>query len=176
LLACFTAPPVVWATPPAPGLAAPLPADEPPVGLSVGLGLTFALAPMVVGGGLAALAGDTRTRKLSLEVLAGGLALAPIVSHLVAGEGTRAAAFGGITITTAVLSTALLETVPTILDDTKQPACVVLGAAMAALLVTSGYGLVDSLMAGERARRRSSLQLAPAVGPGTLAVTLKGRL
>jgi hypothetical protein len=175
LLACLGAT-VAQAQPtPAPVLAAPLAVDEPAVGLSVGLGLTLALAPMVVGGGLAALAGDMRTRRLSLEALAGGLALAPIVSHLVAGEGARAAAFGGITMSAAVLSTALLETFPNILDDTKHPACVVLGTALAALLVTSGYGLVDSLMAGERARRRS-LELAPAVGPGLVTVAVKGRL
>ncbi len=152
------------------------PLAEPPVALSVGLGLTLALGPMVVAGGLTALASDTRTRKRSIEVLAAGLAVAPIVSHLVAGEGARAAVFGGVTLTAAVLSTALLETVPRILDDTKDPACVVLGAALAGLLVTSGYGLVDSLMAGERARA-ARLELAPEIGPGgKLALGLKGRM
>jgi hypothetical protein len=156
--------------------AEPSPAAEPPVALSVGLGLTLALTPMVVGGGLAAMTADVRTRRRSLEALAGGLALAPIVSHLVAGERTRAAVFGSVTVSAAVLSAVLLESVPQVLDDTKHPACVVLGGALAALLVTSGYGLVDSLMAGERVEARARLQLAPVVGPGTLAVGVRGGL
>jgi hypothetical protein len=157
------------ATPPAP--------DEVPVALSVGLGLTLALAPMVVAGGMAAQASDARTRKRSLEVLAAGLALGPVLSHLIAGEGSRAAVFGGVTLTAAVMSTALLETLPRILDDTKHPACVALGATLAGLLVASGYGLVDSLMAGERSKkRRLRLELQPTIGPSMMALGIKGRM
>jgi hypothetical protein len=180
LLGALTAPPARADDVPAPAAgkvsAQRAPAADPPVALSVGLGLTLAIAPMAVGGGLAAMTSDVRTRRRSLEVLAGGLALAPIVSHLVAGETTRAAVFGAVTLSAAVLSTVLLETVPQVLDDTKHPACITLGGALAGLLVTSGFGLVDSLMAGERARARSRLQLAPVLGPGTLALGVRGGL
>ena len=137
-----------------------------PVGLSVGIGLGLALVPMAVGGGLAARSSDARTRRLALEILAGGLALAPVVSHLVAAEGYRATVFGSVTLSAFVLAASLLETVDGILDDTKKPACVVLGGALATLLVTSGYGLVDSLMAGERTRPTFSARAGPDGGQG----------
>jgi hypothetical protein len=162
--------PQAWAAPPPQALA------EPPVGLSIGLGLGVALAPMAIGGGMAALSGAGATRRRSLEILAGGLALAPVVSHMVAGEWSRAAAFGGVTFTAALLATALLESVDVILDDTKHPACILLGGTLAGLLVASGVGLADSLMAGERVSKASTLQLRPSVGKGTLALSLRGRL
>ncbi len=163
-------PPQAWAAPP------PEPAASPPVGLSLGIGLGVALAPMAIGGGLAARSSAGTTRRRSLELLAGGLALAPVVSHMVAGEWSRAVVFGGITFTAAMLATALLESVNVILDDTKHPACILLGGTLAGLLVASGSGLADSLMAGERAGRRARVELRPSVGKGTLALALRGRL
>jgi hypothetical protein len=151
-------------------------ATPAPIGLSLGLGLGVALAPMAIGGGLAARSGAGATRRRSLEILAGGLALAPVVSHMVAGEWSRAAAFGGLTFTAALLATALLESVDVILEDTKHPACILLGGTMAGLLVLSGVGLVDSLMAGERQGRRAALELRPSVGKGTLALSVRGRM
>src|SRR4051794_15864607 len=78
-----------------PALPAPSPRSEaPPVGWSVGLGFGLALVPMAIGGGLAATSDDLGTKHLGIELIAGGFALAPILSHLIAREWKRAAYFG----------------------------------------------------------------------------------
>jgi hypothetical protein len=127
---------------------------SPSVAWSVGAGSALALASMAVGGGLAGSSLDERRRKTGIEVMVGGLALSPVVSHLVAGEGKRAAVFGGITVGTAVVIGVFIETSDRILDSGRRYTRLPFGVAMAAELVAATGGLIDSLMAGERLRAR----------------------
>src|SRR5688572_6024449 len=69
---------------------------EVPLGWSVGTGCGLALVSMAVGGGISAGSDRARARRTGVEILAGGLALSPAVSHLMAREWKRAAFFGGI--------------------------------------------------------------------------------
>lgn len=151
-------------------------ADGPPLGWSVGAGCVVALGAMAGGGGLAASSSQDRTRKTGFEILAGGLVLAPVVSHGIAREWKRATVFGAITLALAGTATALLEGSDEILNYGRPLTRVPFGAALAVELMVSGVGLSDSLMAGERARERRRVALLPLVRRDAVGVAFGGLL
>jgi hypothetical protein len=148
----------------------------PPVGLSVGAGCLLTLGAMAVGGGLAASSSQERTRKTGFEIMAGGLVLAPVVSHGIAGEWKRATVFGAVTLAMAATAVGLLEGADQILDYGRPITRVPFGAALAVELMVTGVGLSDSLMAGERARARRRVALLPLVHRDAVGVSLRGVL
>jgi hypothetical protein len=153
--------------------------DEPPVGWSAGVGFGLALVPMAVGGGIAALNDDPGVRRAAMHTFTVGLAVAPIVSHLIAKEWTRAAIFGAVPLAAAALAIGLLEgsRPDDLLGEGANAPRVTYGAALAVEIVATGVGLIDSLMAGERARKKKrSIALVPSVGPSRVGLTLGGSL
>jgi hypothetical protein len=164
-----------------PLLAAPVPPraardDAPPVGWSVGIGFGLALIPMAIGGSLAATSDDLRTKHIGIELIAGGLALAPLISHLVAREWKRAGYFTIAPMVLAAVAIGILEGSDSILDDGTAPARISFGAALAVELLASGVGLVDSLMAGERWKKRHPLSIVPTVGRNSIGLSIGGLL
>jgi hypothetical protein len=143
---------------------------------SVGAGCGLALASMAIGGGLAAASDNDRQRKTGIEILAGGLALAPAVSHLIGGEGRRAAVFGGLSVSLAAVAIGLLEGSHDLLNVGRRIHRVPFGAALAMELLVSTGGLVDSLMAGERARARQRVAVFPVVARHALGLSVGGPL
>lgn len=149
---------------------------RPPLAWSVGTGCVLMLGAMAAGGGMAALNTRDRPRQTGFEVMAAGLALAPIASHAVAGEWKRAAVFAAITVPLAVTSTVLLENSRAILNFGQPIDRVPFGAAMALDLMVAGVGVADSLMAGERAHARAHLALLPVVAGRAPGLTVGGLL
>jgi hypothetical protein len=145
---------------------------------SVGTGCGLALAAMAVGGGIAAGYGydQERPRKTGMEILAGGLALAPTVSHLMAAEWKRTAFFGGISLSLAAFTVYSVEGTSAVVEGGSYLSRIPFGIAVASQVVFTTVGLVDSLMAGERARGRQRLAVLPLVADRTLGVSLGGAL
>jgi hypothetical protein len=154
---------------------------DPPLGWSVGAGVATAMVPLAVGGGLLATTQDSTVKHAGIEVIAAGLALAPVVSHLIAHEWKRAAIFGVVPLVFGALAVGLLEGYrkDDLLDDGTPTPRVAFGAALAVELFASGAGLVDSLMARERARTRSQtrgLRIVPTFGKNQIGLSLGGSM
>lgn len=145
---------------------------------SVGTGCGLALLSMAVGGGIAAGYGYEleRPRKTGMEIMAGGLALAPAVSHLMAAEWKRAAFFGGISLSLAAFTVVTVERTSAVVEGGSYVSRVPFGIAVASQVAFTTVGLIDSLMAGERARSRQRLALLPLVGSQALGLSLGGAL
>jgi hypothetical protein len=149
---------------------------EPPVAWSVGAGCALAFGALAVGGGLAASSDADRTRRTGIEILAGGLVLAPVVSHALAGEWKRAALFGGVSAAMAGVAIAVMEGSEDMLNFGTAANRLPFGAALAVELLVSTAGVVDSLAAGERARTRGQVALLPLLGANTLGLSVAGAL
>jgi hypothetical protein len=161
----------------APALARAGTADQAtPVLWPAASGCLLALGAMALGGTTAALSERDRTRKTGVDVMAGGLALAPVLSHALAGETQRAAVFAAITVPLAALSIGVLEGSDHLLDHGHAYNRIPFGVALALDLLVASGGLVDSLMAGTRGQQRPGLALVPLVGAQTAGVAVAGAL
>jgi len=151
---------------------------EPDVALawSIGTGSGLVLVSMAVGGGVAAGLESERSRRTGVEILAGGVALAPLVSHLIAREWKRAAVFGGISLGLAAFTTVVVERTSAVVEGGSYVSRIPFGIAVASQVAFSTVGLIDSLMAGERARGRRRLALLPLVGRQSVGLALGGGL
>lgn len=138
-------------------------------------GLATAMGSLALGGGLAA-GSDSQTAKYAgVFVIAGGLALAPLISHLMAREWKRALVFGALPAACAATVIGLLAGEDNLLDGGGAPPRIAFGAMLAVELFASGVGLIDSLMAGERKPRRT-WAVMPLVGRGQLGLAVGGSL
>jgi hypothetical protein len=161
---------------PLPPLKPPL-ERKPPVFWSVAAGLATAIVPLALGGGLLATADvDEDARKhAGIHIIVTGIALAPLVSHLVAREWKRAAIFSCIPIAMAALSIGLLESQGSILDEGAPPPRITFGAAVAIEVMGSLVGLIDSMMAGERHKPRPFV-IVPTAGRNSAGISIGGFL
>ena len=169
LFACATAHADPQLLPPS-----PRPEARPPVAWSFAAGVATGLVSLAVGGAL--LGSDSRDDRIAGSyVVMSGLTLAPAVSHLVSREWGRAGIFGGLPALGLVSMGALLAVHPAVLDEgNKDDTRVAYVVLLAWGVVSSAGGLVDSLWAGERARARNNLTLAPLVAPGRYGLSLGG--
>jgi hypothetical protein len=156
-------------------------ADEdhpPPLGWSMGVGLSSAIVPMAVGGGVAAMNDDPGIRRGGIYTMCVGWAVAPFLSHAIAGEWKRAGIFSAVPVAAAAVAIGLLEgSRPDDLLGSGTPAPrVAFGAAMAVEAVAMGVGLIDSLMSVERWKKRHRLTVVPQLGAGRVGLNLGGTL
>ncbi len=86
-----------------------------------------------------------------------GFVLAPIVAHGVMGEWGRGALFSLMPLAPFGVSVGIVEANPRVLSGGKASARGGLELMLSAGLLASGVGVVDSLFAGDRARRRVSV-------------------
>ena len=153
-------------------------ADEPPpkVAWSFAAGLATAVVPLAVGGGIVAGASkeDVASLRAGVHVIAVGLALAPWVSHLIAREWKRAAAFGVVPIAMMVVAIGVFEGQDLAIDGGNYGWRILFGGAIALELIATGIGLADSLAAGERWRARNKVTFAPFAGPHGGGLALGG--
>ena len=153
-------------------------ADEPPpkVAWSFAAGLATALVPLAVGGGIVAGASkeDVVSLRAGVHVIAVGLALAPWVSHLIAREWKRAAAFGAVPLAMMVVAIGVFEGQDLGTDGGNYGWRILFGGAIALELIATGIGLADSLAAGERFRARNKISLSPFAGPHGGGLALGG--
>jgi hypothetical protein len=150
---------------------------DPPVGWSLAAGVATALVPLAVGGGMLSAEGATTAMKeAGATVAVAGLALAPFVSHAVAREWRRAIYFSVLPVGAAAGTIALAFAKSELLTNSDRSWQVGFAVMFGAALFSSAGGLVDSAWAGERARARRAVSLAPLVGGGRLGLALGGTL
>ena len=170
-----------------PGLTLDDGPEEPPVGWSIAAGLTVALVPLIIGGALSAPEHNTGQPDVSLDarlnaglyIMQAGLALAPIVSHLIAHEWKRAAIFGAAP-TVALIALAVINSAypdaTAIRVQGNVPTRAAIGSMLLLSFLSSGFGLIDSLLAGERARAPGRLSVIPTLGPGSVGLSIGSTL
>jgi hypothetical protein len=138
-------------------------------------GLATAMVPLAVGGGITA-GSDSQTAKYAgIYVIAGGLALAPLVSHAMHREWKRGLAFGAVPVACGAAVIGLLAGQENLLDGGGAPPRIAFGALLAIELFASAVGLIDSFMYGER-RPRRAVSLVPLVGRGQVGLVFGGAL
>lgn len=155
--------------------AAPAPVDLP-VGLSLAVGAATALVPLIVGTALVSIEGPLAERRAGIGVMVAGLALAPIVSHLIVGEWRRALGFGAVPVAAAAVMAVLLTQQDDVITDLGTPASrVPFVVVLCASLFASGVGLVDSALAGQRAQARR-ITVAPMLSGHLVGLAFAGTL
>jgi hypothetical protein len=168
---------------PAPVPAPPLPApgresprsDEPPVTAAILAGVATAMIPLSLGGVLAS-SGDEYSRKNAGLLLAGaGVALAPMVSHAVLREWKRGLLFSILPVASEIAMTSLL----TAREDAVFKGTTLSRTTFALLFSVdvfgSAIGIVDAMMAGDRARGKGFL-FAPTISQNRVGFTFGGSL
>jgi hypothetical protein len=155
----------------------------PSVGWGMGAGALTALVPLSIGASIFASDAnvDHTVRNPGVLVAGWGLALAPIVSHLVVREWKRAAIFGSASVACAIGLTVLLEVQPNATTYGTRETRFAFGLLTSLTTISAAVGLIDTLGARdrwverERTRRRAARPVvvpAPFVaqGGGGLAV------
>lgn len=150
-------------------------ADEPPVVASVAIGASIAFGALTVGGIELATHDRIATRRAGAYTMLYGFVLAPIASHVIAGEWSRAALFGAIPLAAALSATVMIESSPTLLTDGSIAQRRALTVCYTLDLLAAAVGLYDSMHAGDRARERR-VSIAPLVGRSELGVMVGGRI
>jgi hypothetical protein len=150
-------------------------AAQPPVVASVAAAALIAMGSLTTGGLVLATHQDSGSRKAGVYTFLGGMTLAPIVSHAIAGEWARAAVFGGVPLALTLGATWLIESSPDLMIEGslgKRRALTVLSSLA---LLSAGIGLYDSMNAGQRARSRG-LAVAPMLGRAEFGLAVGGLL
>jgi hypothetical protein len=159
---------------------------EPPVEIALVAGALTSLVPMILG--VLHTAGQSPEadgpRNVGLVVSGVGPALAPVVAHVVLGEYRRAALFGSVPVAAEVGVAAYLAAMPGAVFHGTEASRFGFAALYTADLLGAALGMVDVMMARERAhleRRRGpdllgQFTVAPRLGPGQVAIVLGGVL
>ena len=159
---------------------APAKRPKPPVVIAVIAGLATALIPLGLGSMHTAGATSDADRDSGFMVAGAGLALAPIVSHLILGEWRRAAAFGAVPVASEILLVTQLSTRPDSAFHGTSLSRSAFGALVTFDLFGAAVGIYDAMLAGERAERDaatlSGFRLIPTFGPTRLGLSLSGTL
>lgn len=160
--------------------AAPVP-FQPNVRAAIAVGAFTMLVPGVIGGFRTALGADDGQKTAGLLVAAGGFAMAPVLSHMVAREWSRAAVFGIVPTVTTIAATALVLEIPDAVYRGTTASRTGFGVLLGVGMLGSVLGLVDTALAGERARDRQranehGLFVVPAVSKDGAMLTLGGVL
>ena len=141
---------------------------DPPVTWAVTGGALTAMVPLAIGGSLIASSYDVGTRKGATLTMMAGLALSPIVSHLIVREWTRAAIFGAIPVACLAGMVGLLQLQPTADIYGTTGGRLTYGALLSFAALSAGLGLLDTFGATRRAaelrqqKRSVARSLAPA--------------
>ena len=159
---------------------------DPPVALALITGAATAILPAALGAiHTAGVTSDADgPRNVGFAVAGAGFALAPIAAHVVLGEWTRAAAFGAVPVAAEIGGCALLAARPDALFHGTVLSRTTFAVLFSADIFGSALGMVDVVMAGERARARRKravawphgLTIAPRVGAGHAGLVLGGAL
>jgi hypothetical protein len=141
----------------------------------VGAGVALMIVPPAVGGAVEANSDDINVKRGSVYLLAGGWALAPVVSHLIAREWGRAAIFGALPVAAFASIVTLLQVDPTVFNEGSVATRVSYGFMLCASAISATIGVADSLGAAGRVRRRHrALSVVPSVAPHGGGLSLGG--
>lgn len=160
---------------PAPTITHDVPRDEPNVGAALLAGMATSLIPLTFGGVLASSGTENPEKNAGLLLAGAGFALAPLVSHAVLHEWKRGLLFSLLPAASEAATAALLSArTDAVFQGTT------LSRTTFALLFSidvfgSAIGLVDVMMAKDRARGRGIL-FAPTLSRSQIGFTLGGPL
>ncbi len=165
------------------------PRREPPVVVALLAGVATALFPLALGAmhtaGESSNAPTDGPRNVGFAVAGAGFALSPFVAHVTLGEWDRAAAFAAAPVASELTICTLLTLQPDTVFHGTVGSRLTFGILFTADVLGAAVGLVDVMMAGERAHpagKRASgwplhgVTLAPAVGRGSEGIILGGTL
>ena len=128
--------------------------EEPKVAWALVAGSATALVPFAAGGAIFAGTDDSAKRRDAVVGMLSGLALAPIVSHLVVKEWARAGIFGAIPVACVVGIAVLLELRPSSTLFGQPGDRLSFGLLISLAALSSGIGLADTLGAARRVEHR----------------------
>jgi hypothetical protein len=135
------APPAMEAPPPdARGVVAPL------------AGTLTMLVPFAVGCGLWSSGGSLASQKAGTYVMASGFALAPIVSHGVAGRWRRAAVFGATSVATSGATLVAMNARDPFNPEYLNRQRVAFGVLLTSAMFAAAIGVLDSFIVGPTPR------------------------
>ena len=138
------------------------PRDTPPnVPLSLAIGAAVAIVPLAAGGATFAARDEVDTRKAGIYTALTGLTFAPLASHLLGREYLRALYFTAAPLAGSILSIALLESHPELLDHGHPAMRVGFGIGISVAILGAIVGVADSAGSGDRWRRRRRQSLMP---------------
>lgn len=143
--------------------------------LSLSTGTALALGSLAIGGVVLATEQTNAARKAGAFTIVSGLALAPIVSHAIAGEWGRAALFGVLPVAGATAAIVVIESAPVLQGHGVLSQRRFLTACYTITLLSAAIGLYDSLNAAERARERQ-IAIAPWFERGGVGAWVGGAL
>jgi len=149
--------------------------EAPPVGVAIAVGVATALVPLAVGSMIVAGAETDRSRNGGLLLAMNGLALAPVMTHLIEGERGRGLVFGAVPFAAMVAMAALMLDRPQVINDLGFPSVrLPFGAILIVAVLASGGGIADGFLAGERWRKR--VNVMPVALPGGGGIVIGGSL
>jgi hypothetical protein len=145
--------------------------------IATSAGALLAIGALGAGGIMLATHEDESGRKAGAFTLLGGVALAPIASHAIAGEWTRAAVFGAAPAVAAIGGMLMIEHAPVLSGHGELTERRVLALCYGVDVLAAAIGLFDTLNAGERARERArAIAIAPLLARDRVGIALGGLL
>jgi hypothetical protein len=173
--------------PSAASIASPPPVKQRrdrPVLLALAAGFATAAIPLALGATGTADSTSDPVRNTGYEVSGAGLALAPIVSHIVLGEWSRAAAFGAVPVASEIGMVTLLSAKPGSIFHGTVGTRTLFGLIFSLDAFGSALGMVDVMVANDRASippvwrifSSRNLSLAPVVTANYRGLSLGGKL
>ncbi|MFT3775225.1 MAG: hypothetical protein QM820_58500 [Minicystis sp.] len=156
-------------------------AADPPVGIALATGAATALIPLALGATHTASVTSYPSRNAGFLVAGAGLALSPIIAHIVVGEYARAAAFGAAPIAAEIAMITLTSVNPNAVFAGTTVTRTTFGFLFSVGVFGAALGLVDVALARDRARDRlpkplRGLHLSPVIGGGGAGLSLGGTL
>jgi hypothetical protein len=164
---------------PPPPPPAPAPRGAPPIAIALTAGVATALIPLALGTAHTAGAISDGSRDVGYVVAGAGFALAPIVAHAALGEWKRAAAFGAVPVASEIAIIGLVSAVPDAVFHRTQGSRTAFALLFSADVFGAALGLVDVMLAGERARAAPvlhGLTVVPSVGRDHAGLVIGGML
>lgn len=169
---------LAWMASPGRSYAAP-PDAAPPTALALTAGVATALIPLALGTWHTAGASSDASRDAGYVVAGAGFALAPVVAHVALGEWKRAAAFGAAPLAAELGIIALVSAFPDAVFHRTVGSRTAFALLFSVDVFGAALGLVDVMLAGDRARAAPSLggvTIVPSIGRDHGGILIGGRL
>lgn len=156
-------------------------AADPPVGIALAAGAATALIPLALGASFAAGTKDYGQRNVGYAVAGAGLAISPIMAHVIVGEYARGAAFGAVPVACEIGIVSLVSVMPNAVFSGSTGSRTTFAILFSLDAFGATLGLVDIALAATRARERlpkplRGLTVLPVMGRDRAGIAVGGVL
>jgi hypothetical protein len=149
----------------------------PNLAVALAAGAATALIPLALGAAHTATAVGDGQRSVGYAVAGAGLALSPIVSHVVLGEWQRAAAFGALPVASEIAICSIMAAEPDFIFHGTTFSRTSFAILFSIDVFGAAAGLWDVAMADDPKRPLAGgLSIGPLVGQGRYGLTVGGTL